>query len=101
MFFAIHDIRRRLKNFLISLDQVGLQLVTLGHADPKETMSSAAWRAKKDGRLARFFVPVIDLIFLIFVQERDHCRLSYEAEIERRKQFFAEMALIEFVRQFS
>lgn len=70
--------KRRLFNFLIALDQFLFVLVTLGHANPDETISSAAWRWERDGKWNGFMRPLIDWLFSRL--ESDHCRLSYEAE---------------------
>lgn len=74
--------KQRLLNVLIALDQLIYVLITLGKGSPDETLSAAAWRTEQDGKFfGRVFRPVIDLLFLPF--ERDHCRLSFESEINR------------------
>ena len=71
--------RQRTLNVLIALDQLAYVLVTLGAGHPDETLSAAAWRTEKAGKLGgRVFRPVIDLLFLPL--EREHCRKAYEAE---------------------
>lgn len=75
--------KRRLLNLLIALDQLAYVLVTLGAGFPDETLSAAAWRLERKGKLAgRGFRPVIDFLFRWL--EKDHCRLSYESEVAGR-----------------
>lgn len=68
--------KRRLKNFLLCLDQLLLCIVTFGNSDPRETCSSAAWRVERDGKFFGFFRPAIDWLFSWI--EADHCRKSHE-----------------------
>lgn len=71
---------------LIALDQLANVLVTPLHggAWADETLSSRAWRMERKGRpWGRLLRPVIDALF--WPVEREHCRLSYLAEIERRQ----------------
>jgi len=73
------ELKRRLLNILIAVDQLAYVLLTLGHGDPDETMSAAAYRLELQGKLGgRIFRPVLDGLF--YYIERDHCRRSYEAE---------------------
>ncbi len=44
------ELKRRILNLLIALDQFLFSLVTLGHASPDETISAWAWRAESMGR---------------------------------------------------
>jgi hypothetical protein len=70
---------------LIALDQFVYVLITLGKGDPDETMSAAAYRLEQRGRLAgRIFRPVLDTLFWFDPQ---HCKRSYEAELERARLF--------------
>lgn len=74
--------KQRLLNVLIALDQLIYVLITLGKGSPDETLSAAAWRTEQNGKFfGRVFRPVIDLMFLPF--EREHCRVSFESEINR------------------
>ena len=74
--------KQRFLNWLISLDQFLFNTVTLGHSSPDETLSAAAWRWEQAGKLrGRVLRPLIDLLFLPF--ERDHCRNSFESEVNR------------------
>lgn len=76
----MNELRTRVLNVLIALDQFLFCVVTLGVSSPDETASSAAYRTEQKGRiLGRFFRPLIDWIFSPI--ERDHCRRAYEAEI--------------------
>lgn len=71
--------KQRILNFLIAIDQLVHVLVTLGAGHSDETLSAAAWRTEKAGKLGgRIFRPVIDLLFLPL--ERDHCYRAYLAE---------------------
>lgn len=72
--------RRRILNLLISLDQFLFCILTLGQSNPDETASSAAWRMERDGKFFGFFRPVIDAVFFFDPQ---HCKSSYESEMER------------------
>lgn len=74
--------KRRLLNLLIALDQLAWVVVTLGNGSPDETISAAAWRMEQQGKIAgRVLRPLIDFLFLPI--ERDHCRLSFLAEIRK------------------
>jgi hypothetical protein len=68
---------RRLLNFLVALDQFLFCLITLGHSNPDETISSAAWRWENTGHWMGWIRPVIDAIFFF---DKYHCRKSWEAE---------------------
>ena len=71
--------KQRILHVLIALDQLAYVILTLGAGHPDETLSAAAWRTEKAGKLGgRVFRPVIDMIF--WPIERDHCRKAYEAE---------------------
>ena len=48
---------------------------------PDETLSSRAWRWETDGKRA-WPRKIIDRVFF---WEKDHCRESYESELERRQ----------------
>ena len=68
--------KQYLLNIAIALDQLGN---ALRGGSPDETLSAAAWRTEKKGRLlGRIFRPLIDLVFALF--EKDHCRKSFESE---------------------
>lgn len=72
-------VKRRILNLLIALDQLAWVLLTLGNGMPDETISAALYRMELQGKWAgRLFRPVVDVLFLLL--ERDHCRLSWEAE---------------------
>jgi hypothetical protein len=76
--------RQRLLNLLIAIDQLLWVVLTLGKGMPDETISAAAWRLEREGKLAgRVLRPLIDALF--WPLKRDHCRLSFEAEIDRRQ----------------
>ena len=71
--------KQRLLNTAVAIDQLAYVLLTLGAGHPDETLSAAAWRTEKKGRLlGQIFRPVIDLLFLPI--ERDHCHRAYIAE---------------------
>lgn len=68
--------KQYLLNVAIALGQLGN---ALRGGSPDETLSAAAWRTEKKGRLlGRIFRPAIDL--LARPLERDHCRKSFESE---------------------
>ena len=72
----------RLLNLLIGLDQLLYVLVTLGSGSPDETLSAAAYRTEKKGRLlGSLFRPIIDFIFLPI--EKNHCQKAYSSEKKR------------------
>lgn len=74
------EIKRRILNILIGLDQFIWVLITLGNAAPDETISAGCWRMEKKGKWqGKLFRPVIDFLFLPF--EKDHCYKAYLAEI--------------------
>ena len=76
--------RQRLLNLAVALDQLAYVLLTLGAGHPDETLSAAAWRTEKKGRLlGQLFRPAIDLLFRPF--EREHCRRAYLAERQGRQ----------------
>ena len=70
--------KRRLLNLLIACDQFLFVVITLGHANPDETISSAAWRWERDGKWNAFMRPLIDWLFHWL--EENHCQTSYGAE---------------------
>ena len=69
---------RWVRNVLIAADQLANALLG-GHAD--ETLSARAWRQRHKRRWAVVRV-VLDALFRPL--EKDHCRLSYESEQQRR-----------------
>lgn len=74
--------KRRLRNILIAVDQLAWVVITLGAGSPDETVSAAAWRMERQGKLAgRILRPLIDWLFRPI--ELDHCRSSYMAETAR------------------
>lgn len=76
--------RRRILNILIAIDQFVWVLITLGDGCPDETLSAAAWRMERQGKLfGRVFRPVFDVLF--YFLERDHCYRSYKSEIIGRQ----------------
>lgn len=73
--------KQRILNLLIAIDQLIYVLITFGSGSPDETMSAAAWRLERKGRMAgRVFRPVIDILFWF---DPEHCKTSYEAEVNR------------------
>ena len=70
---------KKIFNLAVAIDQLAYVLLTLGAGHPDETLSAAAWRTEKAGKLGgRIFRPVIDLVFLLL--EREHCYRAYLAE---------------------
>ena len=76
------NIKQRILNLLIALDQFIYVLITLGAGFPDETMSSAAYKAEKEGRFFGFFRPVIDTLLWF---DKDHCHQAYISEFCRRQ----------------
>ena len=73
--------KQRILNILIAFDQLVYVLVTFGYGMPDETLSSAAWRTERDGRLGgKIFRPFIDWIFTI---QPDHCHRAFQNERRR------------------
>ena len=73
------ELKRRLLNVAIALDQLCYVLLTLGNGDPDETMSAAAYRLEMQGKLGGIvFRPLIDALFFVF--EKEHCRKAWEAD---------------------
>ncbi len=78
----LRELQRRLKNIALGLDQFGWVLITLGHGSPDETVSAALWRMELEGKRAgRWFRPLLDRALWF---DPNHCRASYESEINRR-----------------
>lgn len=71
--------------FLRALTQVGNTMIppldgTVGWAD--ESMSSRAFRAKRDGHQLGFMASVINCVFF---WQQDHCKAAYLSEAARRQ----------------
>lgn len=66
------------KNVAIGFDQL---INTLFRGMPDETLSSRAWRHYVDGS-RKWPKVIIDALFFF---DPDHCRTSYESEIERKQ----------------
>ena len=78
------ELKRRLLNFLISLDQFIWSIITLGHAAPDETISAGAYRMEQQGKWqGKISRPFIDWLFTYL--QKNHCYLSYKAEIEGKQ----------------
>lgn len=74
--------KRRLLNLFIAIDQLIYVVLTLGDGYPDETISSALYRTEQDGkRFGKLFRPVVD--WLLSPIEKDHCKVSYYAELNR------------------
>lgn len=71
--------RQRLLNLAIAIDQLLWVVLTLGKGYPDETISAAAWRMERQGKIAgRILRPLVDALFRPL--ESDHCRKSFESE---------------------
>lgn len=69
------NLKQRILNWLIALDQFLFCTVCFGQSYPNESASAAAWRLEQDGHWAgRLFRPLIDAIFFL---DPDHCKNSY------------------------
>lgn len=74
--------KQRLRNILIGLDQLVWVLLTLGAGSPDETVSAAAWRSEKQGKLfGQLARPLLDALFFF---DKQHCYNSYLSEIQRK-----------------
>jgi hypothetical protein len=74
-------VKRRLFNILVALDQLVYVLITLGHGQPDETMSAAAWRLESKGQwFGKLVRPAIDALFF---WDPDHCYHAAMAEVNR------------------
>lgn len=70
--------KQRALNWLISADQFLFNTITLGASSPDETLSAAAWRWEKSGKLVgRVLRPLIDALFWF---DPAHCQTSFESE---------------------
>jgi hypothetical protein len=79
--------KQRILNLLIAIDQLIYVVITLGSGCPDETMSSAAWRLEQKGKIqGKIFRPLIDWLFWF---DPDHCKTSYESEVQRAKALLA------------
>ena len=70
-----------IKNFLIGLDQLINTLVWIkgdGFGLPDETLSARAWRLRDQSNAWKR----IDALLFF---DPDHCRTSYESELERKQ----------------
>ena len=68
----------RLLNLAVAFDQFLFCVITLGHSDPDETISAAAFRWEKAGRIqGRVLRPLIDRLFWL---DPKHCEMSYNNE---------------------
>lgn len=75
------SIKRRAWNMFVSVDQLIYVVVTLGAGNPDETLSSAAYRTEKDGKvLGKIFRPPIDWFFGLF-GEAEHCKTAFNKDI--------------------
>ena len=74
--------KQRLLNLLVAIDQLLYVTLTLGAGDPDETLSGAAYRTEKDGKiLGKIFRPIIDGIMFF---DPNHCLNARLREMERR-----------------
>lgn len=82
LMFHTKETKQRTLNLLIAIDQLVYVIITLGNGSPDETMSAAAWRLELEGHISgKVFRPFIDFLFRPI--EKDHCYLSYKAELNR------------------
>jgi hypothetical protein len=73
-------VKQRLGNILIALDQLVWVLLTLGAGSPDETVSAAAWRSEKQGKLfGQLARPLLDALFFF---DKQHCYNSYLSEVQ-------------------
>jgi len=77
----MNELKRRVTNLLISLDQTLFCCLTFGDSNPDETPSAYAWRAEGLGKWqGRTFRPLIDWIFLRLFGQKDHCYKAWLSE---------------------
>ena len=67
----------RVVNILFALDCFVFALLTLGGSYPSESISSAAYRAEKNGVMFGNVRPLIDWVFLHFAGQQNHCEMAY------------------------
>lgn len=73
---------QRIKNILISFDQLLLTLATLGASSPDETISAAAYRWEQQKK--PYGNPLrVTIDFVASPFEKNHCFLSYVSEVNR------------------
>lgn len=71
--------KQRILNWLIAFDQLAFNTLTLGRSSPDETLSAAAWRWERSGKLVgRVLRPLVDTLFWF---DPDHCRMAYQSEL--------------------
>lgn len=67
----MQELKRRLYNLMVALDQLIYVLLTLGNGRPNETLSAAAYSLERKGNIiGLIFRPVIDKLFFC---HDDHC----------------------------
>ena len=72
-----HPWQVNLLRFLVKVDIILFQIITLGRAKKDETISAAAYEGERTGKImGKLFRPLIDLLFRPF--QKDHCRLAWE-----------------------
>lgn len=73
--------KQRVLNIIITLDQFLFCCLMLGNSFPDETASACAWRLEQAGRWqGRLFRPLIDTLFWF---DKNHCKESFESEMQR------------------
>ena len=77
-------VKRRILNLLIALDQLVFCILTLGHSDPDETISAAAWRWEREGKWNGWLRPVIDGLFFF---DDNHCYEAAMNELRRGENY--------------
>ncbi len=68
------------KQTLIAIDQF-VNTFFKGYAD--ETISARAWRNRNKTKAWGFARILIDCLFFVFT--RNHCKIAYESEVERKQ----------------
>lgn len=73
--------KRRILNILIAVDQLLWVILSIGNGSPDETISAAAWRMERQGKVMGFILrPLIDALFWF---DPNHCQKSYNAEFRK------------------
>jgi hypothetical protein len=78
------DIRFRLYNLFIAVDQLLWVIITLGKGSPDETISATSYRLEQQDKImGKLLRPAIDFIFSLY--EKEHCKKSALSEATGRQ----------------
>lgn len=74
--------------YLVRLGDAVSQLVNVAFFfsdNPNESLSGRAWRNRNKSRFWGKMMLVLDVVFWVF--EREHCKKSHEADLDRAAKF--------------